>query len=42
LRWRPITVGPAVKGFQKGIGLSQDGFVSDEISQALVSGMLPG
>ncbi|MGP7999935.1 MAG: peptidoglycan-binding domain-containing protein [Streptosporangiaceae bacterium] len=32
----------AVKGFEKGLGLQQDGFVSDQIWQALVSGMLPG
>jgi peptidoglycan hydrolase-like protein with peptidoglycan-binding domain len=32
----------AVKGFQKGLGVTQDGFVSDTIWQALVSGMLPG
>ncbi len=32
----------AVKGFQKGLGVQQDGFVSDEVWEALVSGMLPG
>ncbi|HEY7920904.1 MAG TPA: peptidoglycan-binding domain-containing protein [Streptosporangiaceae bacterium] len=32
----------AVKGFQKGLGVTQDGTVSDTIWQALVSGMLPG
>jgi peptidoglycan hydrolase-like protein with peptidoglycan-binding domain len=32
----------AVKGFQKGLGVKQDGFVSDSIWEAMVSGMLPG
>jgi peptidoglycan hydrolase-like protein with peptidoglycan-binding domain len=32
----------AVKGFQKGLGVKQDGFVSDTMWEALVSGMLPG
>jgi len=32
----------AVKGFQKGLGVTQDGTVSNTIWQALVSGMLPG
>ncbi len=32
----------AVKGFQKGLGLPQDGYVSDTIWEALVSGMQPG
>jgi len=32
----------AVKGFQEGLGVQQDGFVSDQIWEAMVSGMLPG
>jgi len=32
----------AVKGFQKGLGVQQDWFVSDQIWEAMVSGMLSG
>ena len=31
-----------MKGFQKGLGVTQNRIVSDTIWQALVSGMLPG